>query len=179
MLCYGEVQYFFRIRREAFAVVSRYEKPDKTLLEESCQTLYVSHYLGKEALEIVNVQSIQSVVGMIPFMLSELEEQDEEICAKYNQCYFVAENPAKHFSSADCIQDSPVGPADNPQVAPEDEAQELEMDVADDDDEDDGIEYDDDDDNNDDDDDSKSNDDDDGCKHVDEEYEEGWEQDDE
>ncbi|KAF8344790.1 hypothetical protein F5887DRAFT_842424, partial [Amanita rubescens] len=93
LLCYGEVQYFFRIRRDAFAVVSCYDEPDKKFLEESCQTLYVSRYLGKQALEIINVQSIRSVVGMVPFVLSEPEEQDEEICAKYSDCYFVAENP--------------------------------------------------------------------------------------
>ena len=180
MLCYGEVQYFFRIRRDAFALVSCYDEPDKTLLEESCQTLYVARYLGKQALKIINVRSIQSVIGMVPFMLSEPEEQNEEICAKYSQCYFVAENPAKHFSSADCVQDSPVDPAERSWQVAQDQAEE-EMDVADSDDdneiEEDG---DDDDDDDGDDDDNDDNDDRDGDgddqEHLDEEDEEGWEQ---
>ena len=114
-------------------------------------------------------------------MLSEPEEQNEEICAKYSQCYFVAENPAKHFSSADCVQDSPVDPAERSQVA-QDQAEE-EMDVADDDDDEIEEDGDDDDDDNSDDDDNNDDDDcdadadgDDQEHHLDEEDEEGWEQ---
>ena len=67
----------------------------------SGRTLYIARYLGKQVLQVVSVQSIRTVIGMV---LSELEEQNEVISAKYNQCYFVAENPAKLFFSANYPQ---------------------------------------------------------------------------
>ncbi|KIL59913.1 hypothetical protein M378DRAFT_63364, partial [Amanita muscaria Koide BX008] len=66
-LHYGEIQYFFRIRRDAFALISRYSEPDQELLEQSHHSLYVARYQGKESLQIINVLSIRSVVGMVPF----------------------------------------------------------------------------------------------------------------
>jgi cell shape-determining protein MreC len=38
---------------------------------------------------------------MVPFMLSAEEEEDPATCTQYSNCYFVAENPAMLFSSAE------------------------------------------------------------------------------
>ncbi|KAM6491929.1 hypothetical protein JOM56_012567 [Amanita muscaria] len=104
-LYYGEVQYFFCLtivnRKRAFALISHYSEPDPELLEQSHDTLYIARYQGKQALEIVNVYSIRLVIGMVPFMLSQEEEDCAETRDQYSQCFFVAENPAMLFSAAD------------------------------------------------------------------------------
>ena len=95
------MQYFFRNRKRAFALISRYSDPDPELLMQLHKTLYVAQYKGKQSLEIIGVYSIKLVVGMVPFMLSEQEEACDETCARFTNYYFVAENPLMLFSIAD------------------------------------------------------------------------------
>jgi hypothetical protein len=106
-LCYAEVQYFFTLtignRKHAFALVSHYSEPDMELLEQSHHTLHVARYQGKRALEIIDIYSIRLVIGMVPFILSAEEENDPEIRTRFSQCYFVAENPTKLFSTAEAL----------------------------------------------------------------------------
>ncbi|KIL60398.1 hypothetical protein M378DRAFT_83751 [Amanita muscaria Koide BX008] len=93
---YGEVQFFLQFAPKdprAFALVSLYSEPDSELLRQSLGTLWVSRYLAKQTLCIVTAESIQSVVGMVPFMLSDAENANAEIRAKFTNTYFVSEKP--------------------------------------------------------------------------------------
>lgn len=51
----------------AFALISLYSPPDEDLLRLSCNALVVCGYLGDDALMVVNVGSILSVIAMVPF----------------------------------------------------------------------------------------------------------------
>ena len=48
-------------------MVSTFSNPDEELLQSSYQTLYVCKYQGDQALEVIEVNTICSVVAMIPF----------------------------------------------------------------------------------------------------------------
>lgn len=52
---------------EALAVVSLYSPPDEYLLHLTYDTLCVCGYQGEDALTVINVKSILSVVAMVPF----------------------------------------------------------------------------------------------------------------
>jgi len=52
---------------KAFALVSFYSPPDDYLLHISSNTLVVCRYQGEEALVVIDVRSILSVVAMVPF----------------------------------------------------------------------------------------------------------------
>ncbi|KAK7044947.1 hypothetical protein R3P38DRAFT_2508434, partial [Favolaschia claudopus] len=69
----GEVQYYFRyIMRESdkeptpLAMVSVFGIPDRALLKESFNTLWVAR-MGEAGMRVIPAKSIQSVVAMIPF----------------------------------------------------------------------------------------------------------------
>ncbi|KAJ6498405.1 hypothetical protein C8R47DRAFT_971893 [Mycena vitilis] len=69
---YGEVQFYFQAESDAgtltSALICPYPPPDPDLLEASSDTLLVCDALGDGAdLEVIKVQSITSVVGMVPF----------------------------------------------------------------------------------------------------------------
>ncbi|KIY48972.1 hypothetical protein FISHEDRAFT_21250, partial [Fistulina hepatica ATCC 64428] len=49
------------------AMVSVYSPPDQELWKLSHETLWCCEYRGQEALKVVPVSLIQSVVGMVPF----------------------------------------------------------------------------------------------------------------
>lgn len=66
-------------------------------MRDSFGTLWAVQYLGKQALEIVAAESIHSVVGMIPFILSDTEKASAEICTKFSMTYFVSEKPFLDF----------------------------------------------------------------------------------
>ncbi|KAF9496980.1 hypothetical protein BDN71DRAFT_1388425 [Pleurotus eryngii] len=75
---YAEVQFYF-LRKigdniQGFAIISRYSRPDATLLEESFGTLWSCTYLGDNALEIIPLEDITAVVSMQPLPLLENEE---------------------------------------------------------------------------------------------------------
>jgi hypothetical protein len=61
------VQFFFYHQTKAFAVVSTFSDPDNELLEGSFQALHVCGYQGNQALQVIQVDVIHSVVAMIPF----------------------------------------------------------------------------------------------------------------
>ncbi|KZV67516.1 hypothetical protein PENSPDRAFT_744460 [Peniophora sp. CONT] len=73
-LAFGEVYYYFslpitpgpRAERRAAALVSRYGEPDPDLLRDSRGVVWAARHLGDAALSVIDVRSIQSVVGMIP-----------------------------------------------------------------------------------------------------------------
>jgi hypothetical protein len=98
---YGEVMFFFQFSpsndNRAFALVSLYNEPDGELLRQSFGTLWVAKYLGKGGLGIVAVETLQSVVAMVPFMLSDTELANAEMSAKFSSAYFVSEKPFLEF----------------------------------------------------------------------------------
>ena len=61
------MQFYFYHQTKAFAVVSTFSDPDNELLESSFQALHVCEYWGDQALKVIQVDTIQSVVAMIPF----------------------------------------------------------------------------------------------------------------
>ena len=61
------MQFFFHHQERAFAVVSTFSDPDHELLQSSHQSLYVCNYQGDQALEVIEVNSIHSVIAMVPF----------------------------------------------------------------------------------------------------------------
>jgi hypothetical protein len=61
-------------------------------------------------LAIVIAESIQLVVGMIPFMLSDAENADDQIVAKFASTYFVSEKPFLEFLGAgDLASEEDIG----------------------------------------------------------------------
>jgi hypothetical protein len=66
-------------------------------LKETFGTLWVAQYQGKQALAIIAAESIHSVVGMIPFMLSDTENADKEMSTRFSSTYFVSEKPFLEF----------------------------------------------------------------------------------
>ncbi|KAF9786834.1 hypothetical protein BJ322DRAFT_1106936 [Thelephora terrestris] len=64
---FGEVQFFFHHQTKGFAVVSIFSDPNNELLESSFQALHVCKYQGNQALQVIQVDAIHSVVAMIPF----------------------------------------------------------------------------------------------------------------
>ncbi|VDB94253.1 unnamed protein product [Peniophora sp. CBMAI 1063] len=71
-----EVRAYFRARvpdaddgttSVPFALVSKFSKPDETLLRRSHGVLHVATYQGEDDLGVIPVQDIKSVVAMIPF----------------------------------------------------------------------------------------------------------------
>ncbi|KAG1834730.1 hypothetical protein EV424DRAFT_1309649 [Suillus variegatus] len=85
---FGEVQFYFQIHivttlGRTLALVSLYSPLNYQLLEESYHTLYSCTYQGNEALKLVDVSSIQSVIAMVPHKLPG----DLELC------FFLVEKP--------------------------------------------------------------------------------------
>ncbi|KAJ6473686.1 hypothetical protein C8R45DRAFT_835254 [Mycena sanguinolenta] len=70
---YGEVQFYFQADLEdgetaTLALVHPYSAPDPELLEVSSQTLWVCDQLDDDTpMEVIEVDAISSVVGMVPF----------------------------------------------------------------------------------------------------------------
>lgn len=57
----------FEDKLRAFALVSLYSPPNEFLLQTSHTTLAVCKYQGERALVVIDVESILSVVAMVPF----------------------------------------------------------------------------------------------------------------
>ena len=73
---FGEVQFYFQAQVDdqvlSLAVISRYSLPDEQLLELSYHSLVVCTHDATRPLVIVEVQSILSVVAMVPFTHANL-----------------------------------------------------------------------------------------------------------
>lgn len=75
-VCFAEVQYFTQVaiamdnigewRDVNIAVISVFSPPDADLVRLSNRTVLSCKYLGEEALRVVDVTAIKSVVAMIP-----------------------------------------------------------------------------------------------------------------
>ncbi|KAJ7702170.1 hypothetical protein B0H16DRAFT_1347648 [Mycena metata] len=67
---YAEVQFFFQADikglRDTYALISVYSDPDAELLEDSENTVWLCTYRGLDALKVIRVKRILSVVGMVP-----------------------------------------------------------------------------------------------------------------
>lgn len=65
---FAEVQFYFQATStHTAAVVSLFGLPDADMLHRSLGTVWVCGYHGNNALQIVNVRDIVSVIGMVPF----------------------------------------------------------------------------------------------------------------
>ena len=75
---FAEVQFYFRgkIQQEhvTLALISLYSLPDAKLLSLSCNALVVCAYQGLRDLRVVEIESILSVVAMVPFGQGGIEE---------------------------------------------------------------------------------------------------------
>ncbi|KIL54551.1 hypothetical protein M378DRAFT_18778 [Amanita muscaria Koide BX008] len=104
---FGEVLYYFQTKivneeKEplgTYAMVSVYGKADANLLSKSSHTLRIIHYKGSEDLRIIKAKSITSVVALFPFILSDDEKKNPNICAQYLQSFFVGEKPFLDFTT--------------------------------------------------------------------------------
>lgn len=68
---FAEVKFYF-VKKfgdslQAFALASLFSPPNEYLLRHSSGTLVVCEYRGEEALVVIEVKSILSVVAMVPF----------------------------------------------------------------------------------------------------------------
>ncbi|KAF8259056.1 hypothetical protein EI94DRAFT_1618096, partial [Lactarius quietus] len=65
----GEVQFYFRSKHtgveRAYALVSVWSEPNQQLFEESSQAVYACAYCGQDSLQVIEVKTILSVVGMV------------------------------------------------------------------------------------------------------------------
>ncbi|KAJ7242463.1 hypothetical protein C8J57DRAFT_1084365 [Mycena rebaudengoi] len=69
---YAEVQFFFQAEAEpedvsTLALVHPYPPPDQDLLNDSSHTLWVCDGADEDLPQVIDVSSITSVVGMVPF----------------------------------------------------------------------------------------------------------------
>ena len=89
----AEVRYFFRLQFGptiySLAILSMFSNPDPELLEKSYNTVYSSHYRGEDALVVVNVIKITSLVAMVPYYRVQ---EDGTILDPGNE-YFLVEKP--------------------------------------------------------------------------------------
>ncbi|KAF9463097.1 hypothetical protein BDZ94DRAFT_637947, partial [Collybia nuda] len=51
----------------SLAVISVFSPPNHDLLHQSFQTVYACHYQGVDALLVIDIKQIESVVSMIPY----------------------------------------------------------------------------------------------------------------
>ena len=70
-MCIANVSYYFYLLfndlQHPVAVVNLFSLPDVTLLTQSSQTIYLCNALeGKEAIQVVPITSIKSIVFMFP-----------------------------------------------------------------------------------------------------------------
>ena len=69
-LGFGEIQFFFRVRHgdetDTLALVSLFGPPHAGLLEQSYHTIWSCERQVENALQVIDVKTIQSVVAMIP-----------------------------------------------------------------------------------------------------------------
>ncbi len=72
------------------AMIYLYSDPLPDLLQDSFETLRVCKYLGSHSIAVVDVRTIQSLVAMIPFPLSEQEAPDTRLL----NTFFVGEKLA-------------------------------------------------------------------------------------
>ncbi|KAJ7182574.1 hypothetical protein C8R43DRAFT_868219 [Mycena crocata] len=68
---YGEVQFYFQAdingRMKTLALAAPYTRPDHDLLTALSNTLWVCRTTGQTLLQVVDVKTMMSVVGMVPF----------------------------------------------------------------------------------------------------------------
>ncbi|KAG6835383.1 hypothetical protein H0H93_001990 [Arthromyces matolae] len=93
---FGEVRYYFRLNLtdsdvRTLAVVSLYTRPDPHLLEISAGTLWSCRHQGDNAIVVVNVKMIESVVAVIPHSTGILG-------AEWKDRVFVVEKPGLDIS---------------------------------------------------------------------------------
>lgn len=100
VIYFGEVKYYFLEKfgneSRAFALVSFYSPPNEYILQRTFHTLLVCRYRGDQALVVVDIESILSVVAMAPFPFL-VDGQDEQ--------YFMIEQPGVDVIEADTLED--------------------------------------------------------------------------
>ena len=74
------------------ALVSMWSAPNSVLLEQSHGTLYVTQYQDSSSLSVIEVNTIVSVVAMVPMPPDE-EEADSESEHTETNHFFLVERP--------------------------------------------------------------------------------------
>jgi hypothetical protein len=89
----AEIKYFFRLQFghtiHSLAVLSLFSQPDNLLLEKSHNTVYSCHYRSDDALMVINVNRIMSLVAMIPYY----RVKDDGTIVDPGDEYFLVEKP--------------------------------------------------------------------------------------
>jgi hypothetical protein len=89
----AEVKYFFRLQFGptiySLALLSTFSEPNMELLEKSSHTVYASHYRGEEALVVLDIKKIMSMVAMVPYY----RVQDDGTIVDPGDEYFLVEKP--------------------------------------------------------------------------------------
>ncbi|KAL4243256.1 hypothetical protein ABKN59_011504 [Abortiporus biennis] len=106
---FAEVKFYFMIKIndvvKAYALVVYFSDLDRELTVQTFNTLLVCRPLEDTGLDIISVNTIQAVVGMLPLLLT-LEEEAKENSSpgRYTGLFFVAEKPGLevfHLSGGD------------------------------------------------------------------------------
>lgn len=71
-------------------MLSIFSDPDQELLRKSSQTVYECHYRGQEVLQVVEFNSILSVVGMVPCF----QVMPDGVIVVPENLYFLVEQPS-------------------------------------------------------------------------------------
>jgi len=87
----------------ALALVSLFSKPDESLLSISVNTLWSCEYQGDNALQFIDVKTIQAIVAMIPHRV-------EILGFPLSECFFLVEKPGLDVAVMACVEeDMPDG----------------------------------------------------------------------
>ncbi|KDQ51981.1 hypothetical protein JAAARDRAFT_73289 [Jaapia argillacea MUCL 33604] len=87
---FAEVQFYFQLKisletTKTLALVSLYSPPDSDLLTASSNTVWSCKYQGDDALRVVDVSTIESVVAIVPHSARQGSDLAD--------CFFVVEKP--------------------------------------------------------------------------------------
>lgn len=89
----AEVKYFFHLQFGPaiynLALLSKFSKPDLDLLEKSSHTVYACRYQGEDALVVLDIKRILSLVAMVPYY----KVQDDGTTVDPGDEYFLVEKP--------------------------------------------------------------------------------------
>ncbi len=84
------------------ALVSLFSKPDKSLLSISVNTLWSCEYQGDDALQFIDIKTIQAVVAMIPHRV--------EISGfPLSERLFLVEKPGLDVAMMACVEEDMPG----------------------------------------------------------------------
>ena len=100
-MSFTEVQYFFQVLIEvdgkvvklvSGTMIQTYLDPESDILTKSHKMLHICRF-KEDVLSIIDIKTIQAIVGMIPFPLKTEEEDEPELRARFHNSFYIAEKP--------------------------------------------------------------------------------------